>query len=74
MLYIYIIKLTKGTTMTMTYEQLTEMCNSLDEELTEVYNENGRLRETNHELKEDNYELQLTVGTLIKTVAKGAVS
>ena len=58
----------------MTYEQLTEMCNSLDEELTEVYNENGRLRETNHELKEDNYELQLTVSTLIKTVAKGAVS
>ena len=60
--------------MTMTYEQLTEMCNSLDEELTEVYNENGRLREANYELKEDNYELQLTVGTLIKTVAKGVVS
>ncbi len=60
--------------MTMTYEQLTEMCNSLDEELTEVYNENGRLRETNHELKEENVELTLTVSTLIKTVAKGAVS
>ncbi len=58
----------------MTYEQLTEMCNSLDEELTEVYNENGRLRETNHELKEENVELTLTVSTLIKTVAKGAVS
>tara|TARA_R110000764_G_scaffold161510_1_gene248780 strand:+ start:268 stop:444 length:177 start_codon:yes stop_codon:yes gene_type:complete len=58
----------------MTYEQLTEMCYSLDEELTEVYDENGRLRETNHELKEDNYELQLTVGTLIKTMAKGKIS
>ena len=58
----------------MTYEQLTEMCNSLDEELTEVYNENGRLRETNHELKEENVELTLTVSTLIKTMAKGKIS
>ena len=60
--------------MTMTYEQLTEMCYSLDEELTEVYNENGRLRETNHELKEENVELTLTVSTLIKTMAKGKIS
>ena len=60
--------------MTMTYEQLTEMCYSLDEELTEVYNENGRLRETNHELKEENVELTLTVSTLIKTIAKGKIS
>ena len=58
----------------MTYEQLTEMCYSLDEELTEVYNENGRLRETNHELKEENVELTLTVSTLIKTMAKGKIS
>ena len=58
----------------MTYEQLTEMCYSLDEGLTEVYNENGRLRETNHELKEENVELTLTVSTLIKTIAKGKIS
>ena len=60
--------------MTMTYEQLTEMCYSLDEELTEVYDENGRLRETNHELKKENVELTLTVSTLIKTMAKGKIS
>tara|TARA_R110000850_G_C9751226_1_gene445424 strand:+ start:112 stop:294 length:183 start_codon:yes stop_codon:yes gene_type:complete len=60
--------------MTMTYEQLTEMCYSLDEELTEVYDENDRLRETNHELKKENVELTLTVSTLIKTMAKGKIS
>ena len=60
--------------MTMTYEQLTEMCNSLDEELDEIYQENLIIHETNELLKEENRELQLTVGTLIKTVAKGAVS
>ena len=58
----------------MTYEQLTEMCNSLDEELDEIYQENLIIHETNELLKEENRELQLTVGTLIKTVAKGAVS
>lgn len=58
----------------MTYEQLTEMCYSLDEELTEVYDENDRLRETNHELKKENVELTLTVSTLIKTMAKGKIS
>ena len=59
--------------MTMTYEQLTEMCNSLDEELDEIYQENLIIHETNELLKEENVELQLTVGTLIKTLAKGAV-
>lgn len=59
--------------MTMTYEQLTEMCNSLDEELDEIYQENLIIHETNELLKEENRELQLTVGTLIKTLAKGAV-
>ena len=57
----------------MTYEQLTEMCNSLDEELDEIYQENLIIHETNELLKEENVELQLTVGTLIKTLAKGAV-
>ena len=60
--------------MTMTYQQLTELCNSLDEELTEMYNENDILRETNYEIKEENTELTLTVGTLIKTLAKGKTS
>ena len=59
--------------MTMTYEQLTEMCNSLDEELDEICQENLIIHETNELLKEENVELQLTVGTLIKTLAKGAV-
>lgn len=59
--------------MTMTYEQLTEMCNSLDEELDEIYQENLIIHETNELLKEENKQLQLTVGTLIKTLAKGAV-
>ncbi len=59
--------------MTMTYEQLTEMCNSLDEELDEIYQENLIIHETNELLKEENVELQLTVGTLIKALAKGAV-
>ena len=59
--------------MTMTYEQLTEMCNSLDEELDEIYQENLIIHETNELLKEENVELQLTVGTLIKTLAKRAV-
>ena len=57
----------------MTYEQLTEMCNSLDEELDEIYQENLIIHETNELLKEENVELQLTVGTLIKALAKGAV-
>ncbi len=57
----------------MTYEQLTEICNSLDEELDEIYQENLIIHETNELLKEENVELQLTVGTLIKTLAKGAV-
>mgnify|MGYP003637643244 CR=1 FL=1 len=60
--------------MTMTYEQLTEMCNSLDEELDEIYQENLIIHETNELLKEENVELQLTVGTLIKTLAKGKTS
>tara|TARA_B110000902_G_C14124890_1_gene519666 strand:+ start:176 stop:358 length:183 start_codon:yes stop_codon:yes gene_type:complete len=60
--------------MTMTYEQLTEMCNSLDEELDEIYQENLIIHETNELLKEENVELQLTVGTLIKTLAKGKIS
>ena len=58
----------------MTYEQLTEMCNSLDEELDEIYQENLIIHETNELLKEENVELQLTVGTLIKTLAKGKTS
>tara|TARA_R110001599_G_scaffold241687_1_gene441376 strand:- start:665 stop:847 length:183 start_codon:yes stop_codon:yes gene_type:complete len=60
--------------MTMTYEQLTEMCNSLDEELDEIYQENLIIHETNELLKEENVELTLTVGTLIKTLAKGKIS
>jgi hypothetical protein len=60
--------------MTMTYQQLTEMCNSLDEELDEIYQENLIIHETNELLKEENVELQLTVGTLIKTLAKGKIS
>lgn len=58
----------------MTYEQLTEMCNSLDEELDEIYQENLIIHETNELLKEENVELTLTVGTLIKTLAKGKIS
>tara|TARA_R110002153_G_scaffold100450_1_gene236390 strand:+ start:146 stop:322 length:177 start_codon:yes stop_codon:yes gene_type:complete len=58
----------------MTYQQLTEMCNSLDEELDEIYQENLIIHETNELLKEENVELQLTVGTLIKTLAKGKIS
>jgi len=60
--------------MTMTYQQLTEMCNSLDEELDEIYQENLIIHETNELLKKENVELQLTVGTLIKTLAKGKIS
>ena len=58
----------------MTYQQLTEMCNSLDEELDEIYQENLIIHETNELLKKENVELQLTVGTLIKTLAKGKIS
>ena len=58
----------------MTYQQLAEMFNSLDEELDGIYQENLIIHETNELLKEENVELQLTVDTLIKTLSKGKIS
>ena len=50
--------------MSMSYQQLSEMNNSMDNELTEVYSENWYYRDTIEFLKKENTEQQAVIESL----------
>ena len=50
--------------MTMTYTGLTNLADSLDKELTDMYSHNTRLTDTNHVVVKENLRLTVLVDIL----------
>ena len=57
--------------MTMTYTQLSELNNSLDSELGDIYTHNLRLLDANHLLAQENIKLVAENALLKQQIKRG---